>query len=65
VADTDIAVAAELALPHRIKRGPFQQAEVNLFDLEERIEQIKSEFQGDEGEPQPADETGQVKKNRA
>ena len=47
------------------QRGPFQQAEVNLFDLEERIEQIKSEFQGDEGEPQPADETAQVKKNRA
>jgi Mg-chelatase subunit ChlI len=65
VADTDIAMAAELALPHRVKRGPFQQAEVNLFDLEERIEQIKSEFQGDEGEPQPADETAQVKKNRA
>ena len=42
-----------------------QQAEVNLFDLEERIEQIRSEFQGDEGDPQPAEENGPVKKNRA
>jgi len=63
--ETDIAVAAELALPHRIKRGPFQQAEVNLFDLEERIEQIRSEFTGSEGEPQESDEPGPVKKNRA
>ena len=26
ITDRDIALAAELALPHRIKRGPFQQA---------------------------------------
>jgi hypothetical protein len=61
----DIALAAELALPHRIKHGPFQQAEVNLYDLEERIEQIRSEFTGSEGEPQPSEEAGPVKKNRA
>jgi Mg-chelatase subunit ChlI len=65
ITDTDIALAAELALPHRVKRGPFQQAEVNLFDLEERIEQTRSEWSGSEGEPQPAEETGPVKKNRA
>jgi Mg-chelatase subunit ChlI len=65
ISDIDIALAAELALPHRIKRGPFQQAEVNLFDLEERIEQLSSEFQGSEGEPQPSDEPAPVKKNRA
>jgi Mg-chelatase subunit ChlI len=66
VSDTDIALAAELALPHRIKRGPFQQAEVNLYDLEERIEQLRSEMTGgEEGEPQPSEEQGAVKKNRA
>jgi Mg-chelatase subunit ChlI len=27
ITDRDIALAAELALPHRLKRGPFQQAE--------------------------------------
>ena len=26
ITDRDIALAAELALPHRIKRGPFQQS---------------------------------------
>jgi len=67
ISDTDIALAAELALPHRIKRGPFQQAEVNLYNLEERIEQIQSEWTGgDEGEPQPAESSQTpVKKNRA
>jgi Mg-chelatase subunit ChlI len=63
--DKDIALAAELALPHRIKRGPFQQAEVNLFDLEERIEQLHSELSGGEGEPQPSEQEAPVKKNRA
>jgi Mg-chelatase subunit ChlI len=65
IADTDIALAAELALPHRIKRGPFQQAEVNLYNLEERIEQIQSEFGGEEGEPEPSEAQNPVKKNRA
>jgi len=36
----DIALAAELALPHRIKRTPFQQAEMGTEQLQERIEQL-------------------------
>lgn len=46
----DIALAAELALPHRIKRGPFQQMEVSLEDLQERISQL---------EEQPGEDTEQ------
>lgn len=65
VTEQDIALAAELALPHRIKRGPFQQAEVSLYDIEERLEQIDSQWSGSEGEPQPSDEPAPVKKNRA
>ena len=38
--DHDIALAAELALPHRIKRTPFQQAEMTTDQLQERIEQL-------------------------
>ena len=45
--------AAELALPHRIKRGPFHQAEVNAEQLQERIEQLVG--QSEEGTP--SDET--------
>jgi Mg-chelatase subunit ChlI len=42
--DHDIALAAELALPHRLKHGPLQQVEANLFNLDEQIEQIQSDL---------------------
>src|SRR3990172_7028016 len=38
--ELDIALAAELALPHRLRRGPFQQVEIKLEQLQERIEQL-------------------------
>lgn len=41
ITERDIALAAELALPHRIKRGPFQQSEMTMEDLQERIEQLQ------------------------
>ncbi|MCZ6529782.1 MAG: ATP-binding protein [Chloroflexi bacterium] len=55
--ETDIARAAELALPHRLRRGPFQQAEIKLTDLEDRIEQIQNQAAGSpESEPEPLEE---------
>jgi len=55
--DHDIALAAELALPHRIKRTPFQQAEMTTEQLQERIEQlagqsVPSEAEAEESESQ-------------
>jgi len=41
ITDRDIALAAELALPHRLKRTPFQQEEMGMEELQERIEQLK------------------------
>lgn len=59
----DIALAAELALPHRLRKGPFQQVEVNLEDLQSRIDQIQSQFGGgEEAEPLTLEETPQAKK---
>jgi Mg-chelatase subunit ChlI len=49
ISDRDIALAAELALPHRIKRGPFHQAEITIEDLQERIEQLQ------DATPNPSD----------
>jgi Mg-chelatase subunit ChlI len=46
--DLDIALAAELALPHRIKRGPFQQSEVTMEQLSERIQEIQDQMVGDD-----------------
>ena len=45
----DILVGAELALPHRLKRQPFQDTSAQFQELAERLEQIRqeSEEQGD------------------
>jgi Mg-chelatase subunit ChlI len=61
ITDRDIALAAELALPHRIKRGPFQQSGISPEQLQERIEQLKgasmeSEPAEQEQEPSPEDQ---------
>lgn len=53
--DRDIALAAELALPHRIKRGPFQQSGISPEQLQERIEQL----QGASQESEPAEQEHQ------
>jgi len=61
ITERDIALAAELALPHRIKRGPFQESEVSMEELAERIDQLQgsASFGKDaEGnEPVPAEES--------
>jgi Mg-chelatase subunit ChlI len=63
--DRDIALAAELALPHRIRRGPFQQAEMTMEDLQERIEQLQG-ASANQGEPEqmPEQEASAQKKTR-
>ena len=67
VTEEDILLAAELALPHRLKRQPFQEAEISLQDLHERLEQARNQRDGSAGEAEPkpaqgAPEAGQVKK---
>jgi magnesium chelatase subunit D len=52
ITDRDIALAAELALPHRIKHGPFQQSEISPEQLQERIEQL----QGSSSDGEPSEE---------
>ncbi len=63
ITDRDIALAAELALPHRIKRGPFNQAEITMSELQERIEQLQGESDSSaEPEPAPSEEPVSEKK---
>jgi Mg-chelatase subunit ChlI len=51
ISDQDIILAAELALPHRIKARPFQDASISTYELEDRLEQAQSEFgSGEQGE---------------
>jgi Mg-chelatase subunit ChlI len=39
----DILMAAELALPHRLKRQPFQDTTAQFQALEERLKQVREE----------------------
>lgn len=62
--DRDIALAAELALPHRMRKGPFQQSDIGMEELQERIEQLTGSRSGKPGETQdsPGEEPNTEKK---
>lgn len=62
--DHDIALAAELALPHRIKRTPFQQAEINSEQLQERIEQLAGQSMPSEAEEETAPQQGEPQEKK-
>ena len=47
VKDRDILLAAELALPHRLKRQPFERAEISTQDLENQLEAARAEYDAD------------------
>jgi len=42
--ETDILLAAELALPHRLRRRPFEETRTRLEKLEQRLEQARGEL---------------------
>lgn len=42
ISDLDIIHAAELALPHRLKRRPFQEDDVQPEQLEKKLRQVKA-----------------------
>jgi Mg-chelatase subunit ChlI len=58
----DILLAAELALPHRLKRKPFQDVEVRFEQLEKQLERAREGVQS-EGQPK-GDQKQDVKKKR-
>ena len=62
--DHDIALAAELALPHRIKRTPFQQAEMTTEQLQDRIEQLAGQSAPSESEEQAESQPAQAEEKK-
>jgi Mg-chelatase subunit ChlI len=64
ITNEDIILAAELALPHRIKGRAFQDTAISPYDLEERLDTIQSDMDGgEEGEPMETEnENADVKK---
>ena len=53
--DRDIALSAELALPHRVNNTPFGQAGMTPTQLQEKIEELREQTMPDENE---SEETG-------
>jgi Mg-chelatase subunit ChlI len=62
ITDRDIMLAAELALPHRLKRGPFHETQVSADELQERVEQIQSDWSGAAPQPSQNGEESATKK---
>jgi Mg-chelatase subunit ChlI len=51
VTQGDILLAIELAIPHRLKRGPFADGQMNMVDLQRQMDNIESNWgEGDEGD---------------
>ena len=53
----DIARAAELALPHRMKRGPFEKEVASMEELTSRIEQLSGGRVSGDGKEETVEDT--------
>ncbi len=57
--DRDILLAAELALPHRLKRQPFQESSLEFSQLQDRLKHARAQVQQpnfpDNTHPSPAE----------
>ena len=64
IEDRDILLAAELALPHRLKRQPFQKSQISSADLANQLEAARAEHSPDDlGQEEESAEQSPVKKN--
>jgi Mg-chelatase subunit ChlI len=64
IREADILLAAELALPHRLRRKPFEETKVKMERLEQRLEQARSEGSTLQGEPTGAARLAEGKKKQ-
>ena len=65
ISERDIALAAELALPHRMRQGPFQKGDITPDQLQERIEQLQGAATAEaEMQPIPEDQPDQPEKKK-
>jgi len=64
LSDRDILLAAELALPHRLKRHPLQETEVTLGDLSERLAEARTQNPVETGEEEGNEATEVVGKKK-
>jgi Mg-chelatase subunit ChlI len=63
IAKEDILLGIELAIPHRLKRGPFADGQMSMSALENQFDQVQSEWgEGEDAEPSASGEEQPVKK---
>jgi len=60
----DIALAIRLAIPHRLKRGPFADATAKMDKLEDTLQQKRDQL-GDDGENSDTQENGEPQEGQA
>jgi magnesium chelatase subunit D len=60
LSDRDILLAAELALPHRLKRHPLQETEITLGDLSERLAEARAQNPVEAGVEEEADAAAEI-----
>jgi Mg-chelatase subunit ChlI len=53
ISENDILLAAELALPHRLKRKPFEETEAQYEKLAEKLEKVRADL--------PSEQEGELK----
>ncbi len=58
--EQDILMAAELALPHRLKRHPFQDTEQAMAVLGEKLQQIEDQMTGTQQQPDTQSQQGKA-----
>ncbi len=59
ITDADIALAIRLAIPHRLKRGPFADATANLDKLDSIVDKKREEI-GDDGAGEEGADSGEA-----
>jgi Mg-chelatase subunit ChlI len=63
--EQDIMLAAELALPHRLKRQPFEEAVLDPAQLEDRLRKARAEAPPDIAPPPPSSQQASPSSKKA
>ena len=65
ISDNDVLIAAQLALPHRVKNGPFESVSLGIGELEQRLQDEHASNQQsdtDQLDTEDTDNKAQIKK---
>ena len=65
ISDNDVLIAAQLALPHRVKNGPFESVSLGIGELEQRLQEAHSgnqESGSDQSDTEVTENQAEIKK---